>query len=154
MENAADTNKIIIGPVAVSWNGRLISTQVFVLPSVKVPPHRIGTTSQREFRIPIRVVVSGRAVLFRLPTHSTSCARLRTPENLRDETKIPQTPSSLVKFLKMALLKICSLTAWCARGRRCELGRKRHQAMPRIAITFPHWTATRALTAIKAICPL
>lgn len=61
VENAADTNKIIIGPVAVSWNGRLISTQVFVLPSVKVPPTSYWDDLPREFRIPIRVVVSGRA---------------------------------------------------------------------------------------------
>jgi hypothetical protein len=61
VENAADTNKIIIGPVVVSWNGRLISTQVFVLPSVAQPPTLYWDDLPREFRIPIRVVVSGRA---------------------------------------------------------------------------------------------
>lgn len=61
VENAADTNKIIIGPVVVSWNGRLISTQVFVLPSVAQPPTSYWDDLPREFRIPIRVVVSGRA---------------------------------------------------------------------------------------------
>ncbi|MBD1210119.1 MAG: hypothetical protein H9535_16925 [Ignavibacteria bacterium] len=61
VENAADTNKIIIGPVVISWNGRLISTQVFVLPSVAQPPTSYWDDLPREFRIPIRVVVSGRA---------------------------------------------------------------------------------------------
>jgi len=61
VENAADTNKIIIGPVVVSWNGRLISTQVFVLPSVAQPPTSYWDDLPKEFRIPIRVVVSGRA---------------------------------------------------------------------------------------------
>jgi len=60
VENPADTNKIIIGPVVVSWNGRLISTQVFVLPTVQSNSSYWDKLSP-EFRIPIRVVVSGRA---------------------------------------------------------------------------------------------
>jgi hypothetical protein len=32
--NAADTNKIRIGPIVISWNGKMISTQVFVMPGV------------------------------------------------------------------------------------------------------------------------
>lgn len=31
--NPNDTNRVVIGPCVVSWNGRLVSTQVFVLPN-------------------------------------------------------------------------------------------------------------------------
>lgn len=56
----ADSTKVVIGPVIVSWNGRLISTQVFVLPNVR-PNAQYWNNLTSEFRIPLRVVVSGRA---------------------------------------------------------------------------------------------
>lgn len=60
LERPGDSTKVIIGPVVVSWNGRLISTQVFVLPTVK-PDNSYWDNLASEFRIPIRVVVGGRA---------------------------------------------------------------------------------------------
>jgi hypothetical protein len=60
LERPADSTKVIIGPVVVSWSGRLISTQVFVLPTVQ-PNFSYWDNLSPEFRIPIRVVVSGRA---------------------------------------------------------------------------------------------
>ncbi|MCS6809114.1 MAG: hypothetical protein RML40_10145, partial [Bacteroidota bacterium] len=55
-----DSSKVILGPVIVSWQGRLISTQVFVLPNVH-PNASYWRDLRTEFRIPIRVVVVGRA---------------------------------------------------------------------------------------------
>ncbi len=34
-ENPNDTNDVVVGPLVVSWDGRLISTQIFVNPNVK-----------------------------------------------------------------------------------------------------------------------
>ncbi|MCU0424388.1 MAG: hypothetical protein MUF71_02055 [Candidatus Kapabacteria bacterium] len=56
----ADSTKIVLGPVVVSWQGRLISTQVFVLPNVASNDSN-WRNLRSEFRIPIRVVVRGRA---------------------------------------------------------------------------------------------
>jgi hypothetical protein len=56
--NAADTSKIIISPIVISWQGRLISCQIFVLPE-----KRIGTPNSdnwqlldAQFKIPLRVI--------------------------------------------------------------------------------------------------
>ena len=59
-EIADDTNKIIIGPVIVSWNGRLISTQIFVNPNVQ-PTSWDWSLNTNDFRIPIRVYVDGQS---------------------------------------------------------------------------------------------
>lgn len=56
----ADSTKVVVGPVVVSWSGRLISTQVFVLKNVS-PDKFYWNDLSAEFRIPLRVVVSGRA---------------------------------------------------------------------------------------------
>jgi hypothetical protein len=49
-----DSSKVVLGPVVVSWQGRLISTQVFVLPNVR-PNSSRWDALRAEFRIPIRV---------------------------------------------------------------------------------------------------
>lgn len=56
----ADSTKVVLGPVVVSWQGRLISTQVFVLPNL-TPNSSYWRNLRPEFRIPIRVVVRGRS---------------------------------------------------------------------------------------------
>lgn len=53
--NSADTSKVIFGPCVVSWNGRMISTQAFVLPNVNAT----SSDWQQGIRIPIRVEVNG-----------------------------------------------------------------------------------------------
>ncbi len=52
--NAADTNKITFGPIVVSWEGRLISTQVFAHPYA-TPNSWDWENLSNEWRIPIRV---------------------------------------------------------------------------------------------------
>lgn len=56
--NPADTQKIIFGPIVISWDGRMISSQVFVHPNV-VPNSWDWEQLLQEFRIPIRVYVNG-----------------------------------------------------------------------------------------------
>lgn len=58
----ADTAFITLGPVVVSWGGRLISTHVFVHPWVRPNSWR-WSELRPEFRIPIQVTVSGRGVV-------------------------------------------------------------------------------------------
>ena len=55
--NANDFSKIIIGPVVVSSNGQLISTQIFVMPGV-VPNSTNWHALASQFRIPIKVIVN------------------------------------------------------------------------------------------------
>ncbi|GBD07650.1 hypothetical protein HRbin21_01481 [bacterium HR21] len=57
-----DTARITLGPLVVSWEGRLISTHVFVHPWVRPNSWR-WTELQPEFRIPLRVVVGGQSVV-------------------------------------------------------------------------------------------
>lgn len=59
--NPLDTNKIVIGPIVVSWNGRLISSQIFVRTYLPVPPptEENWKLLDKDYRIPIRVFVSG-----------------------------------------------------------------------------------------------
>jgi len=57
-ERPADSNKVKIGPLMVSWNGRLISTHIFVSPLIR-PNSADWQLLNPEFRIPIRVVVGG-----------------------------------------------------------------------------------------------
>lgn len=56
--NDADTNKVKIGPCVVSWNGRMISTHVFVMRDV-VPNSADWQQLQPAYRIPIVVEVNG-----------------------------------------------------------------------------------------------
>jgi len=56
--NPVDTQKIIFGPIVISWDGRMISSQVFVHPNV-VPNSWDWEQLLPEFRIPIRVNING-----------------------------------------------------------------------------------------------
>jgi len=56
--NPADTNKIVIGPVAVSWNGKMISTQMFVLPDL-LPNSNDWQQLQGTYKIPLNVIIGG-----------------------------------------------------------------------------------------------
>lgn len=53
-----DTTKVKIGPVVVSWDGRLISTHLFVSPLTK-PNSPDWQFLTPEYRIPIKVIVNG-----------------------------------------------------------------------------------------------
>jgi hypothetical protein len=55
---ASDTNTIKIGPCIVSWNGRMVSTHVFVLPTIK-PNSDKWQDLAPAFRIPLVVEVNG-----------------------------------------------------------------------------------------------
>ncbi|MDX9758064.1 MAG: choice-of-anchor D domain-containing protein [Bacteroidota bacterium] len=56
--NAADTTKIGIGPLVVSWNGRMISTQIFVHPDQQ-PNSDSWQGIAPEFIIPLQVRYNG-----------------------------------------------------------------------------------------------
>lgn len=61
--NPLDSNKVIIGPIIVSSQGRVIATQIFIHPKLKAPnlyPNSWDWRQLRkEFRIPIHVEVNG-----------------------------------------------------------------------------------------------
>lgn len=57
-KNASDRAKVKIGPVIVSWDGRLISTHVFINPELK-PNSPDALLVRPEFRIPLVVIVNG-----------------------------------------------------------------------------------------------
>lgn len=59
-ERPADTSRVKIGPAVVSWNGRMISTTIFVAPTVE-PNSEDWRQLRPEFRIPVQVVVNGQA---------------------------------------------------------------------------------------------
>ena len=59
-DRPADSARVTFGPLVVSWDGRLISTHAFVHPTVK-PNSSDWQALRSEFRIPIKVVVNGRA---------------------------------------------------------------------------------------------
>jgi hypothetical protein len=56
--NPADSQKIVFGPLVVSWNGRVISTQVFCNPWV-TPNSDYWNNLNTQYRIPFRVNVGG-----------------------------------------------------------------------------------------------
>lgn len=56
----ADTASVTIGPVVVSWDGRLVSTQVFVHPHLD-PPSSDWNVVGPDFEIPLRFVRGGNA---------------------------------------------------------------------------------------------
>ncbi|GEM_PF-4008850 len=58
--NPLDTSKLTIGPVVVSWNGRLISTQIFVS-SCHIPNSSDWRALDSGFRVPIKVIVNGQS---------------------------------------------------------------------------------------------
>ena len=61
--NLSDTSKIVFGPLIVTWNGRLISTQVFAKPHLN-PNSSYWAELNQEFRIPVRVIVQRQSRLF------------------------------------------------------------------------------------------
>ncbi|MCE5304875.1 choice-of-anchor D domain-containing protein [bacterium] len=56
--NPLDSQKIIFGPIVVSWEGRMISSQVFVHPKAN-PNSWDWQQLLPEYRIPIRVLING-----------------------------------------------------------------------------------------------
>lgn len=54
--NAIDTNKIVIGPCVVSWDGRMISSQIFVNPNLN--PNSTDALNTN-IKIELRVIVNG-----------------------------------------------------------------------------------------------
>ncbi|MCS7176507.1 MAG: choice-of-anchor D domain-containing protein [Candidatus Kapabacteria bacterium] len=58
----ADTALLTIGPVVVSWQGRLLSTVIFVHPWVQPNSWRWDEL-RPEFRVPIRVTYNGRSTI-------------------------------------------------------------------------------------------
>ncbi|MDP4198163.1 MAG: T9SS type A sorting domain-containing protein [Bacteroidota bacterium] len=54
-KNPSDTNRVKFGPCVVSWNGRMIATQVFVMPWVQAN----ATDWRLGIKIPICVIVGG-----------------------------------------------------------------------------------------------
>ncbi|HPI19814.1 MAG TPA: hypothetical protein PKY56_05530, partial [Candidatus Kapabacteria bacterium] len=56
--NSADKWKITFGPLVVSWQGRMISSQAFINPAVE-PNSSYWSDLQNDFRIPVRVNVNG-----------------------------------------------------------------------------------------------
>ena len=58
--NKADTTKIVIGPVIVSWNGKSISTQIFVMPD-QMPNSDDWRQINSAFKIPLQILVNGNA---------------------------------------------------------------------------------------------
>lgn len=61
--NLSDTNKLVFGPVIVSWSGRLISSQVFAKPNLN-PNSSYWAELNQEYRIPVRVIVQKQSRLF------------------------------------------------------------------------------------------
>lgn len=57
-ERASDTMLLKVGPIVVSWDGRLISTHIFVDPLVQPPTHDIRLVPA-QFRIPLVVEFNG-----------------------------------------------------------------------------------------------
>lgn len=58
--NPEDESKIKIGPVIVSWQGRMISTQVFINPDIDPKPNSTDALIVgSEFKIPLMVVYNG-----------------------------------------------------------------------------------------------
>ncbi len=55
--SSSDTNKIKIGPVSVSWNGKMVSAQVFVMPGVS-PNSADWQLLLPAYRIPLQVVLN------------------------------------------------------------------------------------------------
>lgn len=58
-DRAEDSSKIIVGPIDVSWQGRMISTYFFVSPTVPTPNSEDWRLLDPQFKIPFRVVVDG-----------------------------------------------------------------------------------------------
>ena len=58
-DNPSDSEKVIVGPVAVFWQGRMISTYFFVNPLINEPNSSDWSELSSEFKIPFRISVNG-----------------------------------------------------------------------------------------------
>jgi hypothetical protein len=58
-DRPGDTSKIIVGPIVVSWQGRMLSTYFFISPNVEEPNSSDWSLLDSKFRIPFRVEVDG-----------------------------------------------------------------------------------------------
>ncbi len=58
-DNPQDTEKVIVGPIGVFWQGRMVSTYFFIDPSITTPNSNNWTQLDYEFKIPFRVSVGG-----------------------------------------------------------------------------------------------
>ena len=56
--NLLDTNKVTFGPIAVSWNGRTISGQIFINPNQN-PNSWDWSLLNNQFKIPIQIIKDG-----------------------------------------------------------------------------------------------
>jgi Secretion system C-terminal sorting domain len=108
--NAQDSSKVVIGPIVVSWKGRMISTQIFVLPNV-VPNSKQWSALSNDFRIPLRVVVSGR----RDSVSNADTVYIVQPFQSLDDF-VRRDPSGTGRIIGEVLSN--SLTAQSARSRR------------------------------------
>lgn len=81
--NSADAEKISFGPIVISWDGRMISTQAFIHPDV-IPNTWDWQTLDPEFIIDFRVIVNGQ------PSNQVSFY-IVTPFPFGDRTASPET---------------------------------------------------------------
>ncbi|MGC9079034.1 MAG: hypothetical protein ACP5I9_09825 [Candidatus Kapaibacteriota bacterium] len=58
-DRAEDSSKIVVGPIFVSWLGRMLSAYFFVNPNLEEPNSSDWTLLDNKFRIPVRVEVDG-----------------------------------------------------------------------------------------------
>lgn len=58
-DRVEDSSIITVGPINVSWQGRMISTYFFVSPTIPIPNSEDWRYLEPQFRIPFRVVVNG-----------------------------------------------------------------------------------------------
>ncbi len=58
VDDPTKSDKVVVGPVVVSWGGRMISTQIFIKETNK-PTENEALKAGNEFRIPLTVEVNG-----------------------------------------------------------------------------------------------
>ena len=61
LENPADSNKIVFGQMIISWQGRMVATQVFVNPFMNIPNSSKWNELNPEFIVRFRLIVNGTA---------------------------------------------------------------------------------------------
>ncbi|MCX7908993.1 MAG: hypothetical protein N2560_05690 [Ignavibacteria bacterium] len=58
-DRSEDSQKVVVGPLVITWFGRLLSTYFFVSPNLDVPNSSDWPLLDPKFRIPFRVEVNG-----------------------------------------------------------------------------------------------
>jgi hypothetical protein len=91
LDDLDDSTKVIIGPVTVAWGGRMVSTHIFVLPSVQ-PNSSYWRDLDKAFRIPIRVVVQGQTT----PNEQDTIYLVRPFAKIEDFSIQTSKPDSIV----------------------------------------------------------